>query len=144
MFPKDTKILVIDDSTFARGMLKSALKELNYWKILEAKDARMAQALMSEPEQAKEPVHLIMLDIHMPEVTGLSFLNWVRGQSQFKTVPVIVITSSQEKTDILEAGKLGVSHYVVKPFNAKVLEEKLTSTWQKHGQKYFESLKAGA
>ena len=142
MFPVDSKILMIDDSSFARGMLKNALKELKYWKILEAKDAKSAQSLMKEPEQKKDPIHLIITDIHMPEVNGLEFLRWVRAQPDFKSIPVIVLTSSQEKTEILEAGKVGVSHYIVKPFDAKILGDKMATTWQKHGQKYFESLKA--
>lgn len=142
MFPTDSKILMIDDSSFARGMLKNALKELKFWKILEAKDAKSAQVLLQEPEQRKDPIHLIITDIHMPEVNGLEFLRWVRAQPDFKAVPVIVLTSSQEKTEILEAGKLGASHYIVKPFDSRMLGEKMASTWAKHGQKYFDSLKA--
>ena len=141
MFPADAKILIIDDSTYARTMLKKSLTELKYWKILEAREALMAKQMMQEEEQQKDPVHLVVCDLHMPEVSGLELLRWLRSQPKYKGLPVIVITSSQENAEILEAGKLGGSHYIIKPFDTAMLKEKLTSTWQKHGQKYVENLK---
>ncbi len=141
MFPSDAKILIVDDSNFARTMLKNSLRELKFWKILEAADAKTAHALMIEDEQKKDPVQLVIVDIHMPEVNGLMLLKWIREQEATKTMPVIIVTSSQEKNEILEAGKLGASHYVVKPFDMKTLKEKMISTWQKHGQKFAEGLR---
>ena len=140
MFPPDAKILIVDDSNFARSMLKNCLRDLKFWKILEAADAKTAQALMLEDEQQKDPVHLVIVDIHMPDVSGLALLKWLRDREQLKGLPVIIITSSQEKSEILEAGKLGASHYIVKPFDVATLKEKIASTWQKHGIKFLEAL----
>ncbi len=142
MFPVDSKILIVDDSSFARTMLKNSLVELKYWKLLEAQEARTAQKILLDEEQVKNPVHLVIVDIHMPEMSGLQLLKWLRERQTFKNLPVVILTSSQDKTEILEAGKLGVSHYMIKPFDMATLKEKLNSTWQKHGQKYFEVLGA--
>jgi two-component system chemotaxis response regulator CheY len=141
MFPVDSKILIVDDSQFARKTLKDSLKILKYWKILEAGDAKSAQSLLMEDEQVKDPVHLIISDLHMPEMDGIELLKWVRGEERIKAMPVIILTTVQEKAGILEAGKLGVSHYMIKPYDLATLKERMISTWDKHGQKYFESHK---
>ncbi len=138
MFPVDAKILMVDDSGFSRSVLKSALKDLKYWKLIEAADAASAKRCLLEDEQENDPVHLVICDQHMPEVTGLEFLKWLREHERFKEIPVIILTTSQERGCILEAGKLGVSHYMIKPFNAATLESRLTATWEKHGHKYYE------
>ena len=137
MFPVDSKIMIIDDSNFARTVLKSGLRDLKFWKILEAESGKRAIALLQEEEQEKDPVHLIIADIHMPEMTGLELLRWIRSQEKWKAMPVIILTTAQEKGPILEAGKLGVSHYMIKPFDSETLRERITSTWEKHGQRYF-------
>lgn len=139
MFPSDTKILIVDDSSFARTMVKKCLKELKFWKILEAVDAKEAQNLLQEKEQATDPVHLVICDIHMPTMSGIELVRWMRTQEQLKTLPVIILTSSQDKQQVLEVGKLGVSHFMIKPFDEKMLGEKLVSTWQKHGQTYVQT-----
>jgi two-component system chemotaxis response regulator CheY len=141
MFPADAKIMIVDDSSFARTMLKNSLRELKYWKILEAGEGKAAQGLILGDEQRNDPIHLLILDIHMPELDGLSLLKWLREQEAYKELPVIIITSSQQRHEIIEAGKLGVSQYIVKPFETGILREKIGSTWVKHGQKFSESLK---
>jgi two-component system chemotaxis response regulator CheY len=139
MFPEDSKILIVDDSSFARTMLKNCLKELKYWKLLEAENAKRAQELLREEEQLRDPVHLILTDVQMPEMTGLQLLGWVRAEPAWADVPVIVLTSSQTKGDIIEAGRLGVSHFLIKPFNTVTLGERMASAWEKHGRSYFEA-----
>ena len=141
MFPVDTKILIVDDSSFARTVLKTGLRDLKFWKILEADSAKSAINILLEPEQKKDPVHLLIADVHMPEMNGLELLRWVRVQDRFRAMPVIILTTVQEKGGILEAGKLGVSHYMIKPFDSDTLRDRMTSTWEKHGQKYWEDLK---
>jgi two-component system, chemotaxis family, chemotaxis protein CheY len=138
MFPVDAKILIVDDSSFARKAVKTSLTQLKYWKILEAIDVPAAKALFLEPEQLKERVHLMISDIHMPDLTGLDLVRWVREREETKMLPVIVLTSSQDKADVLAAGKIGVSQYLVKPFETVALAEKIKSTWERHGKKYYE------
>ncbi len=139
MFPVESKILIVDDSHFSRTVLKSGLKEMKYWKILEADSAKAAKSLLQEDEQTKQPVHLMICDVHMPELSGLELLRWVRNQEVIKNLPVIILTTAQEKAAILEAGKLGVSHYMIKPFDAATLKERMASAWEKHGQKWVSS-----
>jgi two-component system chemotaxis response regulator CheY len=139
MFPVDSKILIVDDSHFSRTVLKNGLKDLKYWKILEADSAKAAKNLLVGDEQLKQPIHLMICDVHMPEVSGIELLRWVRNQDAIKNLPVIILTTAQEKTSILEAGKLGVSHYMIKPFDGATLKDRMMSAWEKHGQKWFES-----
>jgi two-component system chemotaxis response regulator CheY len=141
MFPVDSKILIVDDSNFARSMLKQGLTHLKYWKILEAADVKAARAFLMEEGQSKDPVHLVLTDLTMPEITGLEFLRWIRSQDRIKTMPVIMVTTSQEKLDILEAGRAGISQFMIKPFDHNTLRDKLLSTWNKHGKNYYESTK---
>lgn len=141
MFPADAKILIVDDSQFSRKTLKDSLRTLKFWKILEAEDAKSAQQVLMEDEQIKDPVHLIISDLHMPEMNGLDLLKWVRDQDRIKAMPVIILTTVQEKDGILEAGKLGVSHYMIKPFDIATLKDRMVSTWNKHGQVYFQNSK---
>lgn len=138
MFPVDSKILIVDDSNFARAALKEGLKALQYWRILEAENAKVAQELLIGDEQKKDPIHLMICDVHMPELSGLELLQWVRGHASLKGMPIIMLTTEQERAAILDAGKLGVSHYMIKPFDPHTLKERLSSTWEKHGQKWFE------
>ena len=141
MFPADSKILIVDDSNFSRTVLKNGLKELKFWKILEADSAKAAKEILTEDAQVKQPVHLMICDVHMPEINGLELLRWLRAQEKIKNMPVIMLTTAQEKSAILEAGKLGVSHYMIKPFDAATLKDRMVSAWEKHGQKWAESNK---
>ncbi|NJL23939.1 MAG: response regulator [Calothrix sp. SM1_5_4] len=141
MFPPDSKILIVDDSSFARTVLKGGLKDLKFWKIIEADNAKVAQRVLEEDEQIQDPVSLLIADIHMPEMSGLELLKWVRSHERLKNLPVIILTSSQEKGEILVAGKLGVSHFMIKPFDVNTLRDRLGSAWERHGQKYLEEIK---
>lgn len=140
MFPVDSKILIVDDSNFSRTVLKGALRDLKYWKIMEANSAMVAKALLVEDEQIKQPVHLMICDVHMPEQTGIDLLRWVRTEERLKTLPVIILTTAQEKAMILEAGKLGVSHYMIKPFEISTLKERMLSAWERHGARWCADL----
>ena len=141
MFPAEAKILIVDDSSFSRNALKDSLRNLKFWKIMEAADAKIAQNMLMDDEHIKDPIHLVIADIHMPEISGIEFLKWVRAQERYKALPVIILTTYQEKNGILEAGKLGVSHYMIKPFDTATLKERMTSTWEKHGARYFGEVK---
>lgn len=137
MFPSDAKMLIVDDSSFSRNIVKNGLKELKYWKLYEAENAVNAQVTLAQEFKAGDPVQLMICDIHMPEMTGIELLKWVRERDVFKTLPVIIITSSQEKAEVVEAAKLGVSHFMIKPFDALTLKDRLTAAWEKHGQFYY-------
>lgn len=136
MFPADAKILIVDDSSFSRNIVKNGLKELSYWKLFEAESAKSAQEIVLNEEKSAQPIQLLVCDIHMPEMTGIELLKWVRSREQTKGMPVIILTSSQEKSEVIHAAKLGVSHFMIKPFDVATLKDRLTSAWEKHGQSF--------
>ena len=140
MFPADSKILIVDDSSFSRNIVKNGLKELKYWKLYEAENAINAQIALAQEVKAGDPIQLMIADIHMPDMTGIELLRWARARDIFKTLPVIIITSSQEKSEVVEAAKLGVSHFLIKPFDAQTLKDRLFAAWEKHGQFYSKKI----
>lgn len=136
MFPSEAKILIVDDSSFSRNIVKNGLKELKYWKLFEAENAKAAQEHLLTEEKTGQPISLVICDVHMPEMTGIEFLKWARSREQSKGLPVIILTSSQEKSEVVNAAKLGVSHFMIKPFDVMTLKDRLLSAWEKHGQTF--------
>ena len=114
------KVLVVDDSAVMRQIIKKNLKELGFGELSEAENG--AAGLKKAGE---EPVDLIVSDWNMPNMTGLEFLKAVRADASLKGIAFIMVTSESDKEKIMEAVKAGVSQYIVKPFNAIQLEEKI-------------------
>ena len=114
------KVLVVDDSAVMRQIIKKNLKELGFSELMEAENG--AAGLKKAGE---EPVDLIVSDWNMPNMTGLEFLKAVRADASLKGIAFIMVTSESDKEKIMEAVKAGVNQYIVKPFNAIQLEEKI-------------------
>jgi two-component system chemotaxis response regulator CheY len=114
------KVLVVDDSAVMRQIIKKNLKELGFGELSEAENG--AAGLKKAGE---EPVDLIVSDWNMPNMTGLEFLKAVRADASLKGIAFIMVTSESDKEKIMEAVKAGVNQYIVKPFNAIQLEEKI-------------------
>jgi two-component system, chemotaxis family, chemotaxis protein CheY len=114
------KVLVVDDSAVMRQIIKKNLKELGFTELSEAEDG--AAGLKKAGE---EPVDLIVSDWNMPNMTGLEFLKAVRADAGIKGTAFIMVTSEADKEKIMEAVQAGVNQYIVKPFNAMQLEEKI-------------------
>ena len=119
MDPK-MKILVVDDFSTMRRILKNILRQLGFENIIEADDGDTAQRKMET-----ERIDLIISDWNMPRMNGLDFLKWVRAHDEFKDIPFLMVTAEAQKENVLEAVKAKVSNYIVKPFNAETLSEKL-------------------
>ncbi len=115
------KVLVVDDSAAFSLMLQKALLMRGEFQVDTAKNGQEAldQIKIELPE-------LIMLDIEMPIMGGIEFLEHIRKDETFKTIPVIIMTSNKSKEVIQKAVSLGVSDYVLKPTNIQVLYEKIT------------------
>lgn len=117
---KGMKILVVDDFSTMRRIVKGSLKQLGFENIIEAEDGRIAfQALQ------KENFGLIISDWIMPNMTGIELLKSVRADDKLKNIPFIMVTAEGNKEKVLEAVKAGVSNYIVKPFTPQTLQEKL-------------------
>lgn len=132
MFPKETSILVVDDSINIRQIIVDNLKRLGFVKVETAGDANDAYAKLVAASKGPAPVSLILSDLNMPGPSGLDFLKQVRDSDKFKEVPFIMITTESEKQAVIQAAVSGVSGYIVKPFNLETLTKRLGEAWKKH------------
>ena len=120
--PMDTsmKVLVVDDFATMRRIIKGVLKQLGFNNIVEAEDGSLALE-----ELKKEQIGLIVSDWNMPNMTGLDLLKAVRGDSDLKDIPFIMVTAEGQKENVVEAVKAGVNNYIIKPFTPDTFGEKL-------------------
>ena len=114
------KVLIVDDSSIMRKFAKDSLKRLNVTNVIEAEDGKAALT-----ELKKEPYDLILSDLHMPNMDGLELLRAVRGDSNLKDIPFIIMTLDGKKDVLLEAVKEGLNDYLMKPVTAGPLGQKL-------------------
>jgi two-component system, cell cycle response regulator len=114
------RILIVDDSKTVRTIVRKALRVIDC-EILEANNG-----LEGLRVAAKEPPHLILLDVTMPVMDGVEMLKKLKADSALKTTPIIMLTSQGGRDNLLKIGKLGVHDYLVKPFKEEDLAEKVT------------------
>ena len=115
-----TKFLVVDDSLTMRRIVVNTLKTLGFSGIIEAVDGKDAMTkLMSEGAD------FLITDWNMPEMNGLELTKWVRSTEQFTDLPILMVTTRGNKEDVIEAMRTRVSNYIVKPFTAQGLKEKI-------------------
>lgn len=114
------KVLVVDDSNVMRQIIKKNLKELGFADITDAEDGAAGLKKLSDGG-----IDLVVSDWNMPKMTGIEFLKAVRADAGLKDTAFIMVTSEADKAKIVEAVEAGVSQYIVKPFNAMQLEEKV-------------------
>lgn len=131
MFPTDTRILVVDDSSTFREQLRQELAKLGYSHIMEAISADEALAVLRTQLELKAPVGLIISDWLMPGMSGLDFLKTLKGMPEYAQVPFIMVTTEADPGQVLDAAGAGVSNYIVKPLTPKTLEQKLANVWRK-------------
>jgi two-component system chemotaxis response regulator CheY len=118
------KILLVDDSRTIRNIQRNVLGQLGYGEILEAGDGVEALQVLSV-----SPPDLMLVDWNMPNMDGLTLVKTVRETN--KDLPIIMCTTEAEKVRVLEAIKAGVNNYVVKPFTAETMAEKIEQTLAK-------------
>jgi len=133
MFNLKIKVLVVDDFPTMRRIVKNLLKQLGFENIDEAEDG--AQAL---GKLKAGGFGLVVSDWNMPVMEGIDLLKQVRADDSLKMIPFLMVTAEAEKDKVITAIKAGVDNYVVKPFTAEVLKEKLEKIADKKP-----SLKAG-
>lgn len=120
MFNQGMDVLVVDDAATMRRIVKGLLRELGIKNMREAENGSAALQ-----ELRKKKADLVVSDWNMPVMNGLDMLRAIRQDNDLKTLPVLMVTAEAKKENIVEALQAGVSSYIVKPFNAKTLEEKL-------------------
>ncbi len=115
------KLLVVDDSSTMRRIIKNTLARLNYTDVLEAEHGAEAWQIM----QKHDDIDVLITDWNMPEMNGLELVKKVRAESKYEDMPIIMVTTEGGKAEVITALKAGVNNYIVKPFTPQVLKEKL-------------------
>jgi len=119
------KILVVDDFSTMRRIVKNILRQIGFSNIEEAEDGNGALARMRQ-----DKYDLVISDWNMPNMSGLELLKAIRADSALKGVPVLMVTAEAKKENVLEAIKAGVNNYIVKPFTAEILREKIEKIFE--------------
>jgi len=125
---KNMKFLVVDDFSTMRRIVRNLLKELGYTNIDEAEDGVGALAKLRGGG-----FDFVVSDWNMPNMTGIDLLRAIRADESLRHLPVLMVTAEARKENIIEAAQAGASGYVVKPFTAATLEEKINKILQKIG-----------
>lgn len=114
------KVLVVDDQNSVRQMTRMTLEEIGFKHIHEAEHGKQAMEIAS-----LQPLDLIISDFNMPEMDGLELLRAVRGNPVVRKVPFILLTGRGDKELVVKAAQAGVNNYLIKPFNAATLRQKI-------------------
>jgi two-component system, chemotaxis family, chemotaxis protein CheY len=125
------KILIVDDFSTMRRIIKNLLRDLGFNNTLEADDGNTALPMLQSGN-----FDFLVTDWNMPGMTGIDLLKAVRADAKLASLPVLMVTAEAKKDQIIEAAQAGVNGYIVKPFTAVTLKEKI--------DKIFERLQAAA
>ncbi|MDY6941623.1 MAG: chemotaxis response regulator CheY [Pseudomonadota bacterium] len=128
---KNMKILVVDDFSTMRRIVKNLLGELGLTNVVEADDGKTALPILQSSR-----IDLVITDWNMPGVTGIELLKSIRSDPSLTAIPVLMVTAEAKREQIVNAAQAGVNGYIIKPFTAATLKEKL--------EKIFERLAANA
>ncbi len=115
------KLLVVDDSSTMRRIIKNTLQRLGFEDVLEAEHGVEAWQIMERTPD----INVLITDWNMPEMNGLELVRKVRADGRYDNMPIIMVTTEGGKTEVITALKAGVNNYIVKPFTPQVLKEKL-------------------
>ena len=115
-----SKAMVIDDSRAIRMILAATLQDLGY-EVCQAANGKEA---LEAVEQAGE-ISLILVDWNMPEMNGLEFVQHLRADTRFSSVPLMMVTTEAEMTQVVRALEAGANEYVMKPFTKEIIADKL-------------------
>jgi len=124
---QNMKILIVDDFATMRKVIRNLLRQIGYQNVIEAEDG--VDALK---ELRSQKIEFIISDWNMPNMSGIELLRAVRADSELRDLPFLMVTAESLKENVVEAVKAGVSNYIVKPFTAEVLSEKIKKIIEKH------------
>ncbi|WP_374249610.1 chemotaxis response regulator CheY [Thermomonas sp.] len=125
---KGIRILIVDDFSTMRRIVKNLLNDLGFTNTAEADDGTTALV-----ELGKGHFDLIITDWNMPGMPGIELLKAVRANPAFSKIPVLMVTAESKREQIIEAAQAGVNGYVIKPFTAATLEDKLSKIFERMG-----------
>jgi len=122
------KILIVDDFPTMRRIIKNLLKDLGFENVDEAEDGAMGLEKLRNGN-----FEFVVSDWNMPNMDGLEMLKSIRADPNLSKLPVLMVTAEAKKENIIAAAQAGANGYVVKPFTAATLEEKLNKIFEKIG-----------
>ncbi len=125
---KNMKILIVDDFSTMRRIIKNLLRDLGYNNTAEADDGNTALPMLK-----KGGFDFLITDWNMPGMDGLTLLKNVRAEEDLKDLPVLMVTAESKREQIIEAAQAGVNGYIVKPFTAATLKEKIDKIFERIG-----------
>ena len=125
---KNMKILVVDDFSTMRRIIKNLLRDLGFTNVSEADDGSTALPMLQNGD-----FDFVVTDWNMPGMQGIDLLRAIRSDDNLKHLPVLMVTAEAKKEQIVAAAQAGVNGYVVKPFTAATLKEKLDKIFQRLG-----------
>tara|TARA_R110002167_G_scaffold240115_2_gene445301 strand:+ start:572 stop:946 length:375 start_codon:yes stop_codon:yes gene_type:complete len=120
------KILVVDDFSTMRRIIKNLLRDLGFSNADEADDGNSALPMLQTGKY-----DFLVTDWNMPGMTGIELLQHVRADANLKSLPVLMVTAEAKRDQIVAAAQAGVNGYVVKPFTAAVLKEKIEKIFER-------------
>ena len=126
MSDNNLKFLVVDDFSTMRRIVRNLLKELGYSSVEEAEDGGAALAKLK-----RDTFDFVISDWNMPGMDGLQLLQAVRADPSLSALPVLMVTAEAKKENIIAAAQSGASGYIVKPFTAATLDEKISKILEK-------------
>ena len=119
------KILVVDDMSTMRRIVKNIMKQLGFANVEEAENGQDALDKLRA-----ETFGFVISDWNMPVMTGIDLLRAIRADEKLKALPVLMVTAEAQKENLIEAIQAGVSNYIVKPFSAEVVQEKMNKIFK--------------
>lgn len=125
---KNMKILIVDDFSTMRRIIKNLLRDLGYNNTHEADDGNTALPMLKNGDY-----QFVVTDWNMPGMQGIDLLRAIRLDDKLKHLPVLMVTAEAKREQIIEAAQAGVNGYIVKPFTAATLKEKLDKIFERIG-----------
>jgi len=120
------KILIVDDFSTMRRIIKNLLRDLGFTNVTEADDGNSALPLLQNGH-----FDFLITDWNMPGMSGLELLRKVRAEERLADLPVLMVTAEAKREQIIEAARAGVNGYVVKPFTGMALKEKIERIFER-------------
>jgi len=125
---KNLRILIVDDFSTMRRIVKNLLNDLGFMNTAEAEDGNSALSALRASS-----FEFVVTDWNMPGMTGIELLKAIRNDPKLAKLPVLMVTAEAKREQIVEAAQCGVNGYIIKPFTAQTLKDKLTKVFERLG-----------
>ena len=119
-YDPNMRVLVVDYFSTMRRIVKNILRQLGFNNVVEADDGTTAWEVLN-----KDNINFIVSDWNMPKMTGIELLRKVRASEEFADIPFLMVTAEAQQENIIEAVQAKVSNYIVKPFTAETMKQKI-------------------